>query len=351
MEMINFMNMKLTERFSIACLALALVPAFKTTAQEQSGALSYALPQTSITLEVEAVKESFFAGPYAKYARKYLGVDARENDQTTCRLSSVKMTPYVEADQSARYYVNPGKGTSFLSLSSQGLIAVSDGEFGKASQWRFTSQTASDFSDKGVSSNLTSEAATLYRGVQDDASYNRIAVQQNMVVQKSIEQRAKEAADMIFNLRSKRVQIVTGDTDATYSGEAMGSALAEISALEKEYLSMFIGYSEFQTQSFKCDVVPDKDQKNQTYVAFRVSDTDGVVSSDNMTGKPYLLELVPQKVSSPAGKGSSAKGDVAVYRIPSVCAVKLTDGVNLILQDRIAVYQLGSIAYYPLGGK
>ena len=180
-----------------------------------------------------------------------------------------------------RYYVNPDKATqSFLSLTSQGLIAVNDGSFGESAEWRFTTQAGADFNGKGVSSNLTSEAATLYRGVKEDASYNRIAVQQNMVVQKSLEQRAKEAADMIFNLRQKRVQIVTGDTDATYSGEAMGAALKEISALEKEYMSMFIGYSDFQTQKLKCDVVPVKNRKSQTYVAFRISET---ICPENLT--------------------------------------------------------------------
>ena len=169
-----------------------------------------------------------------------------------------------------------------------------------------------------------------------------------MVVQKSLEQRAQEAAEMIFELRKKRVQIVTGDTDATYSGEAMGAALSEIAALEKEYMSMFIGYSDFQTQKLKCDVVPEKDRKSQTYVAFRISDTDGIVSADNMSGKPYLIELTPQPVSPASGRGTAAKGNVAVYRIPAICSVKLTDGVNPILQDRVAVYQLGVESYFPL---
>ena len=293
------MNMKNYRTVSLLCLAAALLPVGGISAQDPMGTVSYALPQTTITIEVEAVREYFYAGPYAKYAQKYLGVDARQSDQTTCTLSEVKMTPYIEADQNSRYYVTPGNASgSFLALTAQGLVAVNDGSFGEGSQWRFTSQSGADFNDKGVSSNITSEAATLYKGVKEDASFNRIAVQQNMVVQKPLEQRAKEAADMIFNLRQKRVQIVTGDTDATYSGEAMGAALKEITALEKEYMSMFIGYSDFQTQKLKCDVVPIRNRKSQTYVAFRISDTDGIVSADNMAGKPYLLELIPQHVPS-----------------------------------------------------
>lgn len=340
------MTMKKKIAMTILLAAGTILPTARMAAQDAMGTVSYALPQTTITFEVEAVRETFHAGPYAKFAQKYLGVDARQEDQTTCTLSAVKMTPTIEADQTSRYYVTPDKyATSFLSLTSQGLIAVNDGSFGNGAQWRFASQAAGDFSDKGVSSNLTSEATTLFRGVDG----NRVGVQQNMVVQKPLEQRAKEAAEMIFELRKKRVQIATGDTDATYSGEAMGAALKEIAALEREYLSMFIGYSDFQTQKMKCDVVPEKDRKAQTYVAFRISDTDGIVSADNMSGRPYLLELTPQTVAAPAGKGTAARGNVAVYRIPAICSVKLTDGVNPILQDRIAVYQLGTESSFPLG--
>lgn len=352
MEMINNVknvnDMKMKKALTFVLAAAALLPAVKTAAQDPMGTVSYALPQTTITLEVEAVRENFYAGPYAKFAQKYLGVDARQEDQKTCSLTAVKMTPVIEADQSNRFFITPDKNSmSFLSLTSQGLIAVNDGSFGNGSQWRFASQAGADFSDKGVSSNLTSEATTLFRGVDG----NRVGVQQNMVVQKSLEQRAKEAAEMIFDLRKKRVQIVTGDTDATYSGEAMGAALAEIAALEKEYMSMFIGYSDFQTQKLKCDVVPEKNRKSQTYVAFRISDADGIVSADNMSGKPYLIELTPQPVSPATGRGTAAKGAVAMYRIPAICNVKLTDGVNPILQDRIAVYQLGVESYFPISSK
>jgi len=350
MEMITIKNnMKLYRTLSIICLAGALLPAGKLSAQDELGTVSYALPKTTITFEVEAVREHFYAGPYAKFAQKYLGVEARQQNETTTQLTSVKMTPCIEADQTERYYITPGKDAlSFLSLSSQGLIAVSDGNFGEGSQWRFGSSAGADFTGKGISSNLTSEATTLYRGVKENSSFNRVAVQQNMVVQKSLEQRAQEAADMVFELRKKRVQIVTGDTDATYSGEAMGAALAEIAALEKEYMSLFIGYSDYQTQTFKTDVVPERDKKNQTYVAFRISDADGVVSASNMSGKPYILELIPDGVSAAQGKGQQAKTNVAIYRVPSICTVKLSDGVNPLIEDRIAVYQLGTEAYFPI---
>ena len=112
------MNRTLT----IMLAAATMFPAVKSAAQDPMGTVSYALPQTTITLEVEAVRENFYAGPYAKFAQKYLGVDARQEDQQTCTLSAVKMTPVIEADQSNRYFVTPDKNSmSFLSLTSHSM--------------------------------------------------------------------------------------------------------------------------------------------------------------------------------------------------------------------------------------
>ncbi len=344
-------------KMSFVAVVAALAVSAGAQAQEYQGTdpvgtISYALPQTTLTFEVTAQREQFYAGPYAKYARKYLGVDARQQDESTCRIKEIRMTPYVEADQSRRFVVTPGTGsTSFLQLSAQGLVAVGDGNLGRGSYWRFSTPGQADFSDRGVNSNLTSESATLYRNVRNQGTYNTVAIQQDMVVEKPLEQRAQEAAETIIQLRRKKIDIVTGNTDATFSGEALGAALTEIDRLEREYLSLFVGYSDIQDQTMKFDVVPTPSNKNQVYVAFRVSDTDGLVASDNMAGKPYLLELKPQAVSNAEGEAKAVRGSYAVYRIPAICSAKLTDGVNVILQDRIPVYQLGSESTFNLVGK
>ena len=315
---------------------------------DPEGSLVYSLPSTSVKLEVEARQETFHAGPYAKYAQKYLGVDARQHDATKFEVTSVKMTSAVEADPALRYTVNPGAGMpAFLALTSQGLVSIADAA-AESTEWRFPSASKGDFSDKGLTSNLTSEAATLYRTVKSESAYNKVAVQQEMVVQKSMDARAKEAADMIFSLRKKKVQIITGDTDATFSGEAMASAVAEITRMENEYMSMFIGYSDISTQKMNYDVVPTADNDAQLYVAFRLSDSKGLVPADDISGKPYLLEFTPSPVSIPDARSMKPKGAVAYYRVPSVCTVKLSDGVNVLLQSRIPVYQLGVVSSFPI---
>lgn len=341
----------------ILAVTAVTLSALSASAQKKSdpeGFLTYSLPSTSISLDVEAVQEKFYAGPYARFAEKYLGVQARQKDETTFQITQVRMTPLVEADHSRRYTLQVKKGQiegTFLKLSSVGLISFSDANFGSESVWRFPTESKGDFSSKGVQSNLTSESATLYRNEKSESAYNKVSVQQNMVVEKSLEKRAAETADMILKLRQQRLQIVTGDTDATYSGEAMGAAIAELTRLEQEYLMLFIGYSDMQTQKMRFEVLPEAGKENQMYVAFRLSDTAGLVPADNLSGRPVLMEIVPQPFAQTAVSEEELKNKkevLAYYRVPAICNVKIMEGANVLLQSRMPIYQLGQESSLPV---
>ncbi len=335
-------------------MTLAALP-FIASAQKSSdpeGFLTYSLPSTTVVVEVEAVQEKFFAGPYARYAEKYLGIKARQKDETTYQLTEINLKPLVEADQNRRYSIPVKKSVvdaTFLKLSSQGLISMADGTFGDATVWRFPKSGKGDFAERGVSSNLKSEAATLYRNKKDESAYNRIAVQQNMVVEKTLEQKAAEAAEMIVRLREQRLQIVTGDTDATYSGEAMGAAIEEMTRLEKEYMSLFVGYSDFQNQKMSFDITPSPERESQMYVAFRISDTSGLVPADNLSGKPVVMEIIPQNVADPQVKEEvKSKAQLVHFLIPAICTVRIKDGSDILIQSRMPIYQLGREGSMPV---
>ncbi len=338
---------RLITLLTIAVLPLALSA---QTTSDPEGYVTYSLPSTTITLEVEAVQETFYAGPYAKYAEKYLGIKPRMKDETTVQLTQLRMAPYVEADQSRRYSLAASKGSlnpSVFRLSSAGLVTFADAKFADESVWRFPVATQGDFSEKGVSSNLTSESATLYRNEKKESAYNKVSVQQSMVVEKTPEQKAAETARMILQLRDQRLRIVTGDTDATYSGEAMGAAIEELSRLEKEYMTLFIGYSDLQTQKMRFDVIPEKGRDNQMYIAFRMSDANGLAPADEISGKPVVMEIVPQDIEQVPAAVKKSKAEVVHYRIPAICTVKLKSGADLLLQARMPIYQLGQESSVP----
>lgn len=321
----------------LAAMLLFAAPA--TYAQQNV----YSLPRTAISLEVDAEIECFHAGPYAAYAKKYLGIDARTEDASICRITAVRMHSSVEADLSQRF-VAPA--SAVLPLTSQGLVCFASDADRLPESWRFPSAEAADFASRGVSSNFAVEEKKLYKTGEDGET---VEVLQSLSVQKTPEKRAAEAAEIIMEMRSTRARIITGDTDMSYNGEAMGAAIQEMRAIEREYLSMFIGYTDRYTQTFRTEVVPDRSAAIQKYVAFRVSETEGLVAADNMTGSPVVLELVPEEISpEPVPSGKASKLPYLKYRIPAVCRARLYDGTQLLLETRVPVFQLGAEATLPL---
>ncbi len=340
-------------------LAIALLAGYSSNAQilqateaAPAGAIIYSLPLTTISLEVTAEHESFIAGPYAKYAQKYLGIDARTESADTYTISSIEMHPYIEADPSVRVAVNLGTAknasANFLNFCSQGLIIASDSYVGKPAKWRFPSVAgAEQFASSGATSNLDSRTTTLYKTVKTAEGLEKVPVSQTQVVEKSLEKKAEETAALIFSLREKRMDIITGNTDATYSGEAMKAAIDEITRLEQEYLTLFIGKSLKDSQSVVFDVIPEAGNQSQMYIAFRISETQGLVPASNMGGRPIVMELQREAASSGVSESpASAKGRI-FYRKPATMLVKILDGQKLLLQSRVPVYQLGEVLSFP----
>lgn len=261
-------------------------------------------PEADVVLKisVEAVHERFFAGPYAKYAQKYLGVDARQNSSNTTRLKSVSLSPAAIDPEEELVY-----------------------EFGGT--------------------------------LPDKADFSAAPLLRSSVGQRSVEMAASMAADQIMTIRQKRHQILTGDTDMSLSGESLRLTLEEFSRQEDELLKLFLGYT--LTDNLKGDftVVPTTENVEGVYVAFRVSD-NGILPANHLEGRMVTVEVtptnLPEKTEEPVvedgkKKKKAPKGMEWTVRrefVPAECSVRLRDGMTVLLQGSITVPQLGYVNEY-----
>ncbi|MDR3236733.1 MAG: DUF4831 family protein [Prevotellaceae bacterium] len=323
--------------------------------QLPQGVVVYALPSTSVQLQVEAVCEVFTAGPYAKFAPKYLGIEAQAENKDIYSLKSVNVVPFVEADASQTYTaaLKDGKSSAnFLAVTAVGLVALFENNASVPIPWRFASNVReAGFDNRGYVSNLATTTTTFYKTVKTDTGFERVPVQQSQVVEKSVERRAEETANMIYSLRKKRIDLLTGDVDNLPAGDAMRAVLEEITRLEDAYVSLFTGKSSFDVQTMTFDVTPNALQPKQLYIAFRFSDTQGLLSPANLAGRPIMLELTPEKEVSAMPSNASdvdKKGTRIHYRIPAVVQARVLDGQTTLWQTRFPVYQLGSIMTVPI---
>jgi len=331
-------------------LALTLLIFLLPEARAQAGPVVYSLPRTTVSLTVEALREAFTAGPYAAYAQKYLGVAARTQNETRYTIQQITLTPYVEADPSARFTVSiPERATvGFLQMCSQGLIAMADNYGGQSAAWRFVPQTGTErFEGIDPLGNLGSETTTLYKAVRTDDGYERVPVSQDNVVEKSPDRKAADAAAAIFSLREKRQQIATGDTDATFSGEALLAAIDEITRLEERYLSLFYGITDVSVEVRRFDVTPVPGTKDQRYTALRVS-PNGLLPASVSEGKPVTVEFQVEPLSTPEAASDRSKETVVHYRIPAITRCRVSHDGKILVESRIPVYQLGEESSLPL---
>lgn len=334
------------------------------------GVVVYSLPLTTVRLDVEAVCETYTPGPYCQWAKKYLGIDVPQEASTSYTLSRIRMTPYLEADRSCSYVVNldgmlgEASPASFFEFSSQGLLLLSDENKGNVNSWRFPSMApGSGTLASEATANLTSTETTLYRSVRTEGGgYDRVAVRQSQVVEKSTEKKAQEAASMILSLRENRLNIITGNTDATFSGDALRAAVEEIGRLEEEYMRLFTGSVSSSVQAMSFDVVPASGPEEELTMAFRISDSHGLLPPDDITGRPVVMEIVPEdaedfyseqvvgevEAAKPRAKHEAALRGNIYYRVPAICSVRIVDGQNLILKSRIPVYQKGQDLSFPV---
>ncbi len=302
---------------------------------------TYSLPVTTFVVEVDAVQEYFFAGPYAAFAPRMLGFSAPEKDAVSAHVTRLALQPCIEADPKARYAVEPGF-EYLLSLSAQGLVCFRDTLEAGALTWRFSPIPSRNFTDKGLTGSDVLRTETTVELVQVDTGFVQMPVSRKVPDTKTLEEKAAEAAEIILAVRAERRNIAMGHTDATFSGEALEAALQELARTEEEYLALFRGYTVERPLHGIFDVHPSADERVQRYVAFRLSDTDGLKAEGK--GTPFYLELEAETTPEPSDAGGRRR--VIHYREPAICTVRLTRDGRELLVTRAPVYQLGAECNY-----
>ncbi|MEE3466668.1 MAG: DUF4831 family protein [Candidatus Cryptobacteroides sp.] len=314
-------------------VAAALLLPVVLPAQE----VSYALPSTSITVKVEVRQETFFAGPYAPFAKQMLNMSVSDQDAITTEITRVELIPRVEADTDA-WYTCDQESSALLSLSAQGLVSL--GNAAAPVSWRFLPGLKADFTDKGLTAPDKEAVETIFKEMPSDTGMVSIPVEHKILVEKTLEDKALDAADVILQVRKERLNIASGNTDASYSGESLRAALQELERIEAEYMALFRGYSVVRKQVCTFEVIPSRGVKHHRYLVFRLTD-DGPVT-EGVSGTPYYLELQPEGKLPEEDHADKKKTRGSVrYRIPQVCKVTFSCDGHPLLQTRLPFYQLG----------
>lgn len=249
----------------------------------ESGNLVVAEANTVLAVDITLSYEEFVAGPYARYAQKYMGTRASQVDYAEYSIVGAEVA--VAADD---YYMTDANSNA----AAESLpLELSFGDV-----------------------------------LPDKMSTNVVAT----------EDAAKSAAEKIFELRRVRLELVCGDLGDGVYGAGLESALREIDAIEKSYLELFYGKRESRTFTRRIYVSIDPERKSQVVARFNAD--QGLLSSDDLSGDIVMVTIQPSEMEYPA---SNPKGK-ATYRYANNATIVITLGQQVLNNRVLPVYEYGA---------
>jgi hypothetical protein len=309
-----------------------------------AGGIVYSLPRTGVRIFVEVSQEKYYHGPYYEYAQKYLGIKgAPATDFENWTITGIKVKSYGEPDPGEIHKAS-GQFASLLSLSEDGMLIGINSKTKGEGREVFTSEFTKDLDvpkqlwpDLSMHSFLTEKDSARRTG----ESF------------KSFEEKAAEAAHDILKLRKRKALALADNYDKLPpDGKAYQVMVEELDKIIDEYTALFIGKSYKANHKYTFEIVPDN-KGVKGLVAFRFSNTSGVLPESNVSGKPVMIEIEPNtdivkngtQASAPVPGETSTNG--VYYRIPGIAVAKVLYGGEVLAQARLSIAQFGVVTALP----
>ncbi len=333
----------------------ACAPKMRVTKLDPSRAYAkgydvYYLPQTALDITVTLHQETYTPGPYSAFAESLLGIagDAPQAGDHW-RIDSVAVATSEEADYTAAFAVKRPKGSTFpewLTLTKSGLLMAASTAPAFTPQGQSQRDGRTDwppFTDLSTAQFVADKSSIFYSVVQRDTTFVRVPVQRNVVVKESVEEKAKQAADLIFALRKKRVELICGDAELPTAPHMLQEMLDEISRVEAQYLSLFIGRWTSRKHAVRLRYSPSA--KESSSMLCRFSTQSGICPTSELSATPLLIHV--QRLEGPIGYPAEAKlpplKNGLYYRPACMAEVTLTLLRDELLRARVPLTQLGPI--------
>ena len=263
---------------------------------DASGAMAIADPTTTIVVDITVEKEQTIVGPYARYAQKYLDVRGSLVEKTTYTLKSANL--------------------AVMTCNAP----LSAGELAEPTV--------------AVQSHLHS--ATEFAKVSPD----RLSLSPI-----STEDAAAQAAQAIFTLRKKRVDLITGDAGENVFGGGLKDALEALDAREQALLELFLGKKIVSTFS-KRIVVPLRGA-TASYTIAKLSASAGLLPESASEGDEIKLNINPSGTTPALANIAEAdrRDKTAIQvRLADNATCTVTIGSDVVGSAILPVFEFGRTA-------
>ena len=264
--------------------------------QAADGNIVVADPSTTIVVDLTIEKEQTIVGPYARYAQKYLDVRGSLVDKTTYAVKDANLSV----------------------MACDGMIK------------------------SGETAPATVSVESYMNPV---AEFPKVLPNRLSMSPTTIEDAASQAAQAIFTLRKKRMELITGDAGENVFGGGLQDALKALEAQEQAYLELFLGkkVTTVYTERF---IVPMTGA--ESYTIAKLSSSAGLESATSANGTEIKLTVkssgVTPKLNAIPEIDPKDKTAIMVRLADNAtCAVSVGD--KMVGSAILPVFELGRTAY------
>lgn len=349
-------------------LLISCTPKFFVTNIRQANpgkipSIVYALPQTGIRVQLNYSKETFKRGPYYQFADKYLGYkDVLNKDYIRFKIESIQIETFETIDTGHFYSVwNLKSFEEFHCLCKKGLVKnLTENSDPELSQ-NFIIPESKEiiFKDNTMKKNLSEKEETVYKTIYRDSLPVLVSSREKRIGSRSLEDKSKEAADIIIRLRKREFKLIAGiektivgDKPRQYAkqypdGEAIKYMVKELDSLENELIEMFIGKSqkEYLTNTFS--FVPSKNFAELFVCSF--DENNGISTTEDKNSIILRINQLNRTTNFKqfliADENLKYKG--LVYRIPDAANAEIHYKQSLLFRKQINVFQYSPVISVP----
>ena len=320
-----------------------------------SMAVVYSLPQTSLQVTLEIIKNSYIKGPYAEFAKKFLDLaDVIMDDSEVWSISAIECKPINEPDP-AHYFglffkTIPDNLNSLNSLNDHGIL-LSKPE--SVIDYKILPISNVNNENLVIDPLLIEETQkvrtdTFYKTIMNDTAFVRIPVFKKQVLAKNQEELAKETAHELIKTRKRRIKFIRGEYDFHPDAATLSLMIKEMEKQENIYLQLFKGVKTQQKYKYTFSIMPSKNLESIDLGYF--SKENGFSKEPAKSSGKIMVHF--QKDGTPVESKIVTDGNLQkntiIYRVPQFITVIFSSGEKEISKVRVPFYQFGFIQSFNL---
>jgi hypothetical protein len=350
-----------------SCVTSKVMHVDKDVVPSKNNGTFYILPKTEFTVEITLTKTEQLKGPYAGLANKYLGLNNVVTENSVqYKISSIKVNSEDVDDAEQMYFIeNPYKAfRSLKNLRHLGFIhrIIYEKAMGNADSTNFSTyidnnKTESKYPDifrYYADANLFMKVDTIIETVKLDTQFIEKKVVKSSMIEKSIEQKAKETADYIIKLRENKYNLISGTGEVNYQKESLEYMFTQLENMENEYMKLFTGITLEKTLMYRFKITPEANDSITHYNICHFSPVTGITRQNpgeapgifmNLKSRHILAGVEMVKVKEETLK---KKSEGVIYRVPEYTDLSIIDGSQEIYRQTFPLWQIGSQMIKPV---